>query len=84
MDYRLFQRKYLLGCPGKLREVSKQQQVRVATLLSLYPHSFLLLAVAFSQSHVLPDKLCSKPFQHILDIVGLSQGNLEEHVKQAG
>ena len=25
MDYRMFRRKYLLGCLGKLEEVSKQQ-----------------------------------------------------------
>ena len=38
MDYRLFRRKYLLGCLGNLGEVS-----RATTLLSLYPDSFLLL-----------------------------------------
>ena len=49
---------------------------RVAPLLSLYPHSFLLLSVSFSQSLVFSGGLCSKPFQHILDIVGLSQTEL--------
>ena len=48
---------------------------RITTLLSLYPHSFLLLSVSFSQSVVLSTRLCSKPFQHI-DIVGLSQAEL--------
>ena len=28
MDYRLFRRNYLLGYPGKLGEVSKQQQAK--------------------------------------------------------
>ena len=49
---------------------------RETTLLSLYPHSFLLLSVSFSQSLVFPGRLCSKPFQQILDIVGLSQAEL--------
>ena len=42
MDYRLFRRNYLLGCLGKLGEVSGK---RVTTLLSLYPHSFSFLSV---------------------------------------
>ena len=45
---------------------------RLTTLLSLYPLSFLLLSVSFSQSVVFPARLCSKPFQHI-DTVGVSQ-----------
>ena len=49
---------------------------RVTTLILLYPHSFLLLSVSFSQSLVFPSRLCSKPLQHILDIVGLSQAEL--------
>ena len=53
---------------------------RITTSLSLYPHSFLLLSVSFSQSVAFPVRPCSKPFQHI-DIVGL---NFEEHIKQAG
>ena len=48
---------------------------RITTLLSLYPHSFLLLSVSFIQSVVFPTRLCSKPFQHI-DIVDLSQAEL--------
>ena len=49
---------------------------RVTTLLSLYSHRFLLLSVSFSQSLVFLGRLCLKPFQHILDIVGLSQAQL--------
>ena len=49
---------------------------RVTTLLLLYSHSFLLLYVFFSQSLVFCGRLCSKPFEHILDIVGLSQAEL--------
>ena len=56
---------------------------RLTTLLSLCPHSFLLLSVSFSQSVVFPARLCSKPFQH-MDIVGLRQAELEEHIKQTG
>ena len=49
---------------------------RVTTLLSLYPHSFLLLSVSFS--HVFPaGRLCSKSFSaHFIDTVGLSQVEL--------
>ena len=48
---------------------------RVITLFSLYPHSFLLLSVSFKPV-VFPGRLCSKPFHHIFDIVGLSQVEL--------
>ena len=48
----------------------------VTILLSLYPHSVVLLSVSFGQSHVFSGRLCSKPFQHNLDIVGLSQAEL--------
>ena len=59
----------------------------VTTLLSLYPHSFSLFSVSFSQSLVFSGRLCSKPFQHILDIVGLSEAELwsfKEHIKGGG
>ena len=46
---------------------------RVTTRLSLYSYSFLFFFVSFNQSLVFPSRLCSKPCQHILDIVGLSQ-----------
>ena len=49
---------------------------RLTTLLSLYPLSFLLLSVSFSQRVVFPGVLYSKPFQHILDTVGLNQAEL--------
>ena len=48
---------------------------RVTTRLSLYPHSFLFFSVSFNQNLVFSNRLCSKPCQHILDIVGL--GNAE-------
>ena len=85
IDYRLLRRKYLLECPGKPGEVSKQiASKRLTILLSLYSYSFLLLSVSFSQSLVLPCRLCSEPFQHT-DIVGLSQAKTsDEHIKQVG
>ena len=46
-------------------------------LLSLYPHSFLFFSVSFNQSLVFPGRLCSEAFQHILDIVGLSQAKVQ-------
>ena len=49
---------------------------RVITKLSLHSHSFLFISVTFSQSLVFPSRLSSKAFQHILDIVGLSQAEL--------
>ena len=57
---------------GDLKAIVGKRQT---TLLSLYRHSFLLLSMSFSQSVVIPARLCSKPFQHI-DIVGLSQAEL--------
>ena len=47
---------------------------KVTTLILLYPYSFLFLAtVSFNQGFVFPGRPCSKPFQDILDIVGLSK-----------
>ena len=81
MDYRMFRTKYLLGCSGKLGEVSKQTiGNRVITRLSLYPHSFLFSSVSFYQSLVFPSRLCLKGCQHILDIVGLARLRFEEHI----
>ena len=37
---------------------------------------FLFFSVSFSQSLVLPGRLCSKASQHTLDIVGLSQAEV--------
>ena len=74
-NYRLFRRKYLLGCLGKLGEVSKQLQLKDNNLTITLSKHFLLLSVSFSQSVVFPARLCSKPFQHI-DIVGPSQAEL--------
>ena len=69
--------KILTWAPGEARAGLKTTaSKRVTTLLSLYPHSFLLLSVSFSQSLVFPGRLCCAGFQHILDIVGLSQAEL--------
>ena len=64
MDYRMFQRKYLLGC---------LQGDRVQPDYHLTHIVFLFFSVSFSQSLVFPWRLCSKASQNILDIVGLSQ-----------
>ena len=37
---------------------------------------FCFSSVSFSQILVFPDKLCSKAYQHILDIVGQSQAEV--------
>ena len=67
-------KKILTRVPREIRRGLKATaDKRVTTLLSLYPHSFWLLSVSFSQSLVFPGRLCSKLFQHILDIVGLSK-----------
>ena len=76
MDYRMFQRKYLLGCLGKVGKVSATVGNRVTTRQSFYSHSFLFFSVSFNQSLVFPSRLCSQAFQHILDIVGLSQAEV--------
>ena len=53
MNHRLFKRKYLLGCAGKLGEVLKQRQVReylIITLSTQFSVSFcffLFLSVSF-------------------------------------
>ena len=55
----LFHRKYLVGCLGKLGEVSNQQQIRVTTLRLLSPHAvsfYFLFFVSFSL--VFPGRLC--------------------------
>ena len=71
-------KKMLTWVPGETRGGLKATAgKRVIALLSLYPHRFLLLSVSFSQSLVFPGRLCSKPLQHILDIVGLSQAELQ-------
>ena len=40
---------------------------------------FLFFSVPFSQSIVVPSRLCSEAFKHILDTLGLSQAEVEEH-----
>ena len=49
---------------------------RATTCLLLYPHSFLLFSVSFSQTLVFPSRQCSKACQHILDIVGPNQAEV--------
>ena len=39
-------------------------------------HIVFVLSVSFSQSLVFPSRLCSEAFQHILDIMGLSQADV--------
>ena len=50
---------------------------RVTTRLSLCSHSFLFFSVSFSQSLAFPGRICSKACQHILDIVSLSQADVQ-------
>ena len=75
MDHRMFRRKYLLGCLGKLGGGLKVTVGnRVTTRLSIsLSQSFLFFSVSFNQSLVFPGRFCSNACQHILDIVGLSQ-----------
>ena len=66
IDHRLFRRKMLTWVPREVRGVLKVTAgKRARALLSLYPHSFLLLSVSFSQNLIFPCRLCSKPFQYM-------------------
>ena len=72
MDYRMFRRKYLFGCLGKLGEFSKEQYSNRVQPDYHFIHIVLLFfSVFFSQSLVFLGRLCSKASQHILDIVAL-------------
>ena len=73
MDYRMFQRKYLLGCLGKLGEVQSNSRLQPGYH---FTHSFLFFSVSFSKSLACPGKLCSNACQHMLHIVGLSQAEV--------
>ena len=55
-----------------LREAREDLKATVGNRV-LPDYHFFFFSVSFSQSLVLPSRICSKPFQHILDIVGLSQ-----------
>ena len=69
MDHRFFPNKILECVLREGGEVSKQQKVKSNNLTITLSVQFLLLSVSFS--HVFPTgRLCSKIFQHILDIVG--------------
>ena len=70
-------KKILTSAPREARGGLKETaDKRITTRLSFYPHSVLLLSVSFCQSPAFLGKLYSKPFQLILDIVGLSQAEL--------
>ena len=75
-----------LGCLGKLGKVSKHATAGIRVTTCHFIHTVFCYFVSFSQILVFPRRLCSKPIQHILDIVDQSHAtlNFEKHIKQAG
>ena len=73
MNYRMFLTWMLREARGGFKATVGN---RVTNRLSRYLHRCLFFSVSFNQSLVFPSKLCSKAFQHILDIVGLRQAEV--------
>ena len=66
MDYRLFRKKYLLGCLGKLGEVSKQQQVKDNNVTITLSTQFFITFCFFQPE-------CCIPCQAMLETISAHQ-----------
>ena len=85
MDNRLYQRKYLLECLGKLGEVSKQQQVREHQPNYHFIHEVFLGFFLFLSYRVLLSLVgyAKKHFWTFWTLQALASLNCEKHIKNA-